>query len=276
MLAAKHSRVSVLPDGRQHIDVGISVGRTQLSDDEVLVARRLLTKAQSMGVRVTLPVDYLMGDLFIDHHGALVDDAEGDSQRGDDGEADDTEEAAGFEYPGETLEAVVSETLPAHMYALDLGPTTINQLKDHVELCQTLLWFDMVGAAECTAFQAGTQSLLDAVVVNHNEKEMKAFLAGSRLNHWAQLLGGASETDELGNGNGVTHIFDDLKSTERLLCSSRLPGLELALRREELIDEALLEADVAKRLGPLMNAWDEEEEGEEDEDEEEEGDDGDY
>ena len=77
-----------------------------------------------------------MGDVLVDSEGvaapaedqtASVDEDEGgESDReedpGEDGEDDDIDEAAGFDYDGETMECTLSEGLMKNMHALDLNP----------------------------------------------------------------------------------------------------------------------------------------------------------
>ena len=97
--------------------LGHKTGMAKVDKTHIPMAKNLLAKAQMMGVSVTLPVDYVMGDIAVDANGIIESSTakeggdEEEDDEDDDGGADDVEdkdaedeavdEAAGFDYDGE-------------------------------------------------------------------------------------------------------------------------------------------------------------------------------
>ena len=97
--------------------LGHKTGATKQDKTYLPMAKNLLAKAQMMGVSVTLPVDYVMGDIVVDANGVVdegaakkVDEDEEDEEGGDEGaegndedaeEEEAADESAGFDYDGE-------------------------------------------------------------------------------------------------------------------------------------------------------------------------------
>jgi 3-phosphoglycerate kinase len=88
--------------------LGHKTGALKPDPAHLPMARALLAKAQVLGVPVTLPVDYVMGDVFVDELGngsgpvvpigEELDDANDEDADPDEGPVD---ESAGFDYDGE-------------------------------------------------------------------------------------------------------------------------------------------------------------------------------
>lgn len=258
--------------------LGHKTGALKHDPAQLPMARALLAKAQMLGVPVTLPVDFVMGDVLVD---AFDQPAGSESMHGDEeatgGSEDDEppEVGAGFDYDGETLECTVSEGLMRKMHALDLGNQTIALLKELVEKSNTVVWTGLVGVAQCSAFQNGSRELMEAVVAAHEDRNALVVLGGAELVKWGALFADLDQEgpNGLGDGNGVTHAFKNLDLAKRLLAMVPVPGVEILNEREPTEMETMLEEEVrAKRLmdGTLS---------EDDEDDEEFGgydDDGDF
>jgi len=242
------------------------------------VARTLIAKAHSLGVRLILPVDLVCGDVLVDAEGPVrragftVDqktsedddeDEEDDLPAPADEEEDDPpDEAAGFDYDGDMIECALSEGIPGNVFPQDIGSQTTTLIRDAVDRARTVLWHGLPGATFCGAFQAGTRELLDAVSAIHADRGAKVFLAGDDLCRWADLFA-VSE---------VTHVFAEGAPFRKGFCRTPLPGV-LALTQREIApgEELLKEEARARRLAKGLPSEDEEEEDEEEEDEEEEG-----
>ena len=229
-----------------------------------------------------LPVDFVMGDVLVDSEGvaapaedqtASVDEDEGgesdpEEDAGEDGEDDDIDEAAGFDYDGETMECTLSEGLMKNMHALDLGTKTLNLVRAPLERSGTILWTGMVGVAECSAFQSGTRELVDAVVAAHDERSAHVVLGGADLGRWASLFLGVE--DPLGDGNCVSHVSPEVDALKRAMMGMPMPGVDCLDVRQATEMELLLEEEAkARRLEAGIP--DDLEEGDEEEEEEEEG-----
>merc|ERR1719181_1148161 len=96
----------------------------------------------------------------------FVDEDEGgesdpEEPRDADEEDEEVDEAAGFDYDGETMECTLSEGLMKNMYAMDLGTKTLNLVRGPIERSGTIIWMGLAGVAQCSAFQSGTRELTD-------------------------------------------------------------------------------------------------------------------
>jgi len=253
--------------------LGHKTGAVKFDPSYEPMAKALLSKAQTMGVPVTLPVDFVMGDVFVD---AMSEGPKPDDDQDPDEEPPD--ESNGFDYDGETMECTVSEGLMRTMHALDLGNQTINLFKELIERCGTVLWTGLVGVAQCSAFQNGSRELVEAVVQAHEDRNSLVMLGGEDLVRWADLFADLDpESGPLGDGNGVTHTFKDLELAKRLLSLVPIPGLEGMLTRDPNEEEGMLEEEVqAKRMMDGVVSEDSEDDEGSYEDGDDEGDSADY
>ena len=249
--------------------LGHKTGALKHDPAQLPMARALLAKAQMLGVPVTLPVDFVMGDVLVD---AFDQPAGSESMHGDEeatgGSEDDEppEVGAGFDYDGETLECTVSEGLMRKMHALDLGNQTIALLKELVEKSNTVVWTGLVGVAQCSAFQNGSRELMEAVVAAHEDRNALVVLGGAELVKWGALFADLDQEgpNGLGDGNGVTHAFKNLDLAKRLLAMVPVPGVDILNEREPTEMETMLEEEVrAKRLMDGTLSEDDEDEEEE-------------
>jgi len=255
--------------------LGHKTGAAKLDKAYIPMAKSLLAKAQMMGVSMTLPVDFVMGDILVGADGVVEtktsdvdEDEDEDEDGGEDGdeekEEEPVEESAGYDYDGETLECTVSEGLMKSMHALDLGNQTINLVKESVERSNTVIWTGLMGVAQCSAFQNGTRELVEAVVQAHEDRNALIVLGGDDLVKWASLFSGLEENGPLGDGNGITHAFRSADLGKKLLSLIAVPGIETMASREPTEGEVMLEEEIrAKRLMDGVVS-EEEEDGEED------------
>jgi phosphoglycerate kinase len=103
----------------QGIDVGKSLCERDLAD----TAREILATAEASGCEVLLPVDVVL--------------------------------ATGLKEGVETHERHVTE-VPPDMMILDVGPDTVQLLRDRIDACKTLLWNGPLGAFEIKPFHKAT------------------------------------------------------------------------------------------------------------------------
>ncbi len=103
----------------QGIDVGKSLCERDLAD----TAREILATAQVSGCEVLLPVDVVLANALkegVETHERLAD------------------------------------AVPPDMMILDVGPDTVQLLRDRIDACKTLLWNGPLGAFEITPFHKAT------------------------------------------------------------------------------------------------------------------------
>jgi len=109
---------------------GLSVGRSLTEEDKVKTAEEILSRAESRGVKIFLPVDHIV--------------------------------AKAAEPDVETM-SVTSEKMPAELMGLDIGPKTIELYKKEIKKAKTIFWNGPAGVFETAPFDRGTIELAKAV-----------------------------------------------------------------------------------------------------------------
>merc|ERR1712187_922580 len=140
-------------------------------------------KAKSKGVEIILPVDFVISSEF--------------------GEG------------GEVKEATKEEGIPDGFMGLDCGPKSNELNKAAVEASKTIVWNGPMGVFEMGKFEAGTKSLMDAVVA--------ATAAGT-----ITVIGGgdtATACKKYGTEENVTHCSTGGGASLELLEGKNLPGV---------------------------------------------------
>jgi len=109
---------------------GLSVGRSLTEEDKVKTAEEILSRAESRGVKIFLPVDHIVAK-------AAEPDVE--------------------------IMSVTSEKMPAELMGLDIGPKTIELYKKEIKKAKTIFWNGPAGVFETAPFDRGTIELAKAV-----------------------------------------------------------------------------------------------------------------
>lgn len=110
---------------------GYEVGRSLCEKDKVDMAKALLDKAKSTGVKLLLPVDV-----------AIANKLE----------------------IGAPMEVVAVDAIPADKSALDIGPASIQLFADALATAKTVVWNGPMGAFEFPPFDQGTMGIARAMV----------------------------------------------------------------------------------------------------------------
>lgn len=113
---------------------GFEVGKSLCELDKVDLAKRLLEKARTKGLKFLLPVDHLIAQEFKDGVPTKVVDS-----------------AAG---------------IPVDWEGVDIGPKTIELYAKEIALAKTILWNGPMGVFEIPAFARGTFAVAEAVAAN--------------------------------------------------------------------------------------------------------------
>lgn len=111
---------------------GMSIGTSLFDETGAGIVGDILKKADSLGVEIILPVDFVISSKF-----------------GEDGEIKSCTKAEG---------------IPDGFMGLDCGPESIKANAAAVLSSKTLIWNGPMGVFEMTAFETGTKSLMDSVV----------------------------------------------------------------------------------------------------------------
>ncbi len=123
---------------------GVDVGKSLCERDLAETARGILEKAKKSGCEVVLPSDAVVADGLKD---------------------------------GVATTVVKIQAVPADQMILDVGPASVQTLKDKIGGCKTLLWNGPLGAFEIKPFDAGTNAIANAVAAQ-TEKGALISVAG--------------------------------------------------------------------------------------------------
>jgi phosphoglycerate kinase len=107
---------------------GVPVGTSKIEADKLDLARQLLDKCKTRGVKVHLPVDHVVADRF-------AEDA--------------------------TPEVVTA--IPDGKMGLDVGPATLRGWGEVLAACKTVFWNGPMGVFEWDAFAGGTRGVAEAL-----------------------------------------------------------------------------------------------------------------
>lgn len=112
---------------------GVKVGKSLLEPEWVEPAKAMLQKVSSNGVKLLLPVDFVVAD-------TIAEDAD--------------------------TRIVGREEIPADMMGLDIGPTTVELFTEAIATARTVFWNGPMGVFEMTPFETGTRKVALAVARN--------------------------------------------------------------------------------------------------------------
>jgi len=103
-----------------------NVGKSQVEDDKLNVARDLMSKAARTNVEVVLPGDVVVADKFA---------------------------------TGAAVKTVPIGSIPPDWYVMDIGPNTVKSFSDRLKKCKTAFWNGTMGVFEYKEFKAGTEGI---------------------------------------------------------------------------------------------------------------------
>ena len=160
----------------QGYDVGVSL----VEDDQLAVARQTLQTAEQRGVQVILPIDVVIADRFA-------------------ADAEHRVVAADEILPGWTV--------------LDVGPRTVDLIRQAVTRCATVLWNGPLGMFEFPAFAGGT------LAVAHMLADAPGIVS---------VVGGGESVaavEQAGLAARITHVSTGGGASLELLEGKTLPGV---------------------------------------------------
>jgi len=114
--------------------MGVNVGASKVEDDLLDTAKKFIDAADAKGVRLYLPVDFVVADRF-------AADA--------------------------VTKNVTFRDIPADWMALDIGPASTILFQEALQDARTIIWNGPVGAFEMDAFARGTMALCRTLAASH-------------------------------------------------------------------------------------------------------------
>ncbi|HOQ01657.1 MAG TPA: phosphoglycerate kinase [Acetivibrio clariflavus] len=149
---------------------GYNIGTSICEDDKVELAKSLLEKAQSKGVKLLLPVDNVVGLEF----------------------KNDTE-----------FKVVASDSIPDGWMGLDIGPKTIEAYAAEIKNAKTVVWNGPMGVFEFSNFEKGTKEVARAVA----ESGSTSIIGGGDSAAAIEQLGFADKITHISTGGGASLEF---------------------------------------------------------------------
>ncbi len=114
--------------------MGVEVGASKVEDDLLDTARNFIAAAEKQGVKLYLPVDFVVADSFSPHA---------------------------------VTKNVTYKDIPENWMALDIGPATTILFQEALADARTIVWNGPMGAFEMDAFARGTMAICQAVASSH-------------------------------------------------------------------------------------------------------------
>lgn len=112
----------------------VEVGASKVEDDLLDTAKRFIEAAEKKGVKLYLPIDFVVADSFS---------------------------------PDAVTKNVTFRDIPKSWMALDIGPATTIYFQEALADARTIVWNGPMGAFEMDAFARGTMALCQAVAASH-------------------------------------------------------------------------------------------------------------
>lgn len=114
--------------------MGVGVGASKVENDFLDTARSFMEAAEKKGVKLYLPVDFVVADSFS---------------------------------PDAVTKNVTFRDIPENWMALDIGPATTILFKEALADARTIVWNGPMGAFEMDAFARGTMAICQEVASSH-------------------------------------------------------------------------------------------------------------
>ena len=160
---------------------GMEVGKSLLDETKIDEAKQVMAKAEAKGVKMLMPVDFRISKEF-----------------------------------SETAEAVVSDTIPADMEGMDIGPKTEKLFADEILKCKTIFWNGPMGVFEFPNFAKGSFAIAQAMIDATKAGAVTIIGGGDSVNVIKKGKFNQKEFSHVSTGGGASMEFVEGKE---------LPGL---------------------------------------------------
>ncbi|OPZ93677.1 MAG: Phosphoglycerate kinase [Firmicutes bacterium ADurb.Bin419] len=149
---------------------GYNIGTSICEYDKVELAKNLLDKAASKGVKLLLPVDNVVG----------------------------------LEFKNDTERKVVdSDSIPDGWMGMDIGPKTVAAYSSEIKNAKTVVWNGPMGVFEFSNFENGTKEVARAVA----ESGSVSIIGGGDSAAAVEQLGFADKITHISTGGGASLEF---------------------------------------------------------------------
>lgn len=152
--------------------MGVDVGGSKVENDLLDTARRFIETAEGKGVKLYLPVDFVVADSF---------------------SAD------------AVTKNVTFRDIPPEWMALDIGPATTILFKEALTDAKTIVWNGPMGAFEMDPFARGTMAICQEVAMSH----ALTITGGGDSNAAVKKSGEAANISYMSTGGGAfLHLME--------------------------------------------------------------------
>ncbi len=146
--------------------MGVDVGASKVEDDLLDTASQFIEKAEIKGVKLYLPVDFVVADSFS---------------------------------ANAVTKNVTFRDIPSHWMALDIGPGSTILFGEALDDAKTIIWNGPMGAFEIDAFARGTIALCQKVASSHS----LSIIGGGDSNAAVKKAGEEKNISYMSTGGGA-------------------------------------------------------------------------
>ena len=165
--------------------MGYGVGRSLLDETKIDYCKEMMAKAESLGVKLLLPVDTAIADSFPNPIDAPID-----------------------------IEYVDTDAIPADKEGLDIGPKTAKMYADAVLSAKTVVWNGPMGVFENPVLAKGTIAVAEALAAS----DAITIVGGGDSAAACEQLGFASKITHISTGGGASLEFLEGKDLPGVSC----------------------------------------------------------
>ena len=164
---------------------GYGVGTSLVDEEKVEYCKEMMAKAEAKGVKLLLPVDTVITASFPDPIDGPVD-----------------------------VKVVPSDSIPADMMGLDIGPKTRELFAEAVKPSKTVVWNGPMGVFENPTLAAGTLAVAKAMA----EADATTVIGGGDSAAAVMQLGYADKMTHISTGGGASLEYLEGKELPGIAC----------------------------------------------------------
>ena len=164
---------------------GYGVGTSLVDEEKVEYCKEMMAKAEAKGVKLLLPVDTVITASFPDPIDGPVD-----------------------------VKVVPSDSIPAGMMGLDIGPKTRELFAEAVKASKTVVWNGPMGVFENPTLAAGTLAVAKAMA----EADATTVIGGGDSAAAVMQLGYADKMTHISTGGGASLEYLEGKELPGIAC----------------------------------------------------------
>ena len=164
---------------------GYGVGTSLVDEEKVEYCKEMMAKAEAKGVKLLLPVDTVITAAFPDPIDGPVD-----------------------------VQVVPSDSIPADMMGLDIGPKTREAFAEAVKASKTVVWNGPMGVFENPTLAAGTLAVAKAMA----EADATTVIGGGDSAAAVMQLGYADKMTHISTGGGASLEYLEGKELPGIAC----------------------------------------------------------